>query len=71
MNTWWVNHKQTASQEIRGGFLWSPKCKSNGHRNQFYENMRKTRPGDFVVSYANGEIGYLGIVTGLPILSVL
>ena len=66
MRTWWVNHKQTASQEILGGFLWSPKFKNNGHRNQFYENMRKTRPGDFVVSYANGEIRYLGIVTGLP-----
>ena len=67
MNTWWVNHKQTASQEIGRGFLWSPKSKSNGHRNQFYENMRKTRPGDFVVSYANGAIRYLGIVNGLPI----
>lgn len=38
---WWVNHKQTFRQEIDGQYLWSPKRKSNGARNEFYNNMRK------------------------------
>jgi len=33
MRFWWVNQNQTHVQEVRGGFLWSPKTKTNGHRN--------------------------------------
>ena len=58
MNFWWVNHKQTARQEIAGGYLWSPKKMSNGARSQYYEFMRETRPGDVVVSFANAKIGH-------------
>ena len=67
MNFWWVNHKQTARQEIAGGYLWSPKKMSNGARSQYYEFMRETRSGDVVVSFANARIGHYGIVTGFPI----
>ena len=59
---WWVNHKQTHRQEIDGRYLWSPKRRSDGARNQFYVNMRRAAPGDLVLSYANGAIGYLGRV---------
>lgn len=59
---WWVNHKQTHRQEIDGQYLWSPKRKSNGAFNQFYLNMRRAAPGDMVLSYANGEVGYIGRV---------
>jgi hypothetical protein len=61
-NFWWVNHKQTAQQEIEGNYLWSPKTKSNGARNQFYDNMRRATPGDLVLSYANQEIRAIGRV---------
>jgi putative restriction endonuclease len=47
---WWVNHKQTARQEIEGQYLWSPKTQSNGARSQFYDNMREASPGDLVLS---------------------
>ena len=67
MNIWWVNHKQTARQEIAGGYLWSPKKMSNGARSQYYEFMREARPGDVVVSFANAQIGHYGIITGFPI----
>ena len=67
MNVWWVNHKQTARQELAGGYLWSPKRMSNGARSQYYEFMRETRPGDVVVSFANARIGHYGIVSGFPI----
>jgi hypothetical protein len=60
---WWVNHKQTVRQEIDGQYLWSPKTNSNGARNEFYNNMRRADPGDIVLSYAEGKIGYIGRVT--------
>ena len=59
---WWVNHKQTARQEIEGQYLWSPKTSSNGARNQFYDNMRRANPGDLVLSFANGLIKWVGRV---------
>jgi hypothetical protein len=60
---WWVNHKQTVRQEIDGQYLWSPKTNSNGARNEFYNNMRRADPGDIVLSYADGQIAYIGRVT--------
>ena len=59
---WWVNHKQTAKDEIGGSFLWSPKAKSNGSRNYFYDTMTEAMPGDFVLSYASGKISNFGVV---------
>jgi hypothetical protein len=60
---WWVNHKQTVRQEIDGGYLWSPKETKNGRRSQFYVNMTVAGPGDGVLSYADGQIAYVGRVT--------
>jgi hypothetical protein len=57
---WWVNHKQTARQEVERQYLWSPKTSSNGARNQFYDNMRLATPGDLVLSYANQVVRYVG-----------
>ena len=62
MKYWWVNHKQTARQEIGGGYLWSPKEEANGTRSQFYDNMRLAAPGDQVLSFANGQIRSVGVV---------
>jgi len=67
MKYWWVNHKQTARQEIGGGYLWSPKRERNGNRSQYYDFMREARPDDVVVSFANAHIGHYGIVTGFPL----
>lgn len=63
MNFWWVNHKQTHSAEIKGGYLWSPKTNSNGAKNQTYENLTKTSPGDIVFSYAHAKIMAVGVVS--------
>lgn len=62
MAYWWVNHKQTRDQEVRGDYLWSPKANSNGARNTSYDNMTRARPGDVVFSYARGEISAVGVV---------
>ena len=63
MKFWWVNHNQTARQEIDGQYLWSPKTESNGARSEFYNNMRRASPGDLVLSYSAQAIRYVGRVT--------
>lgn len=63
MQYWWVNHKQTVRQEIDGQYLWSPKTRSDGTRNEFYLNMRRANPGDLVLSYADGAVRWVGRVT--------
>lgn len=70
MRYWWVNHKQTARQEIQGQYLWSPKTESNGNRSQFYDNMREARPGDLVLSYSNKAIRYVGRVAEFAITAL-
>lgn len=64
MRYWWVNHKQTFSAEIDGGYVWSPKVNSNGGYNQTYTNLTLTIRGDIVFSYASGFIKAVGIVAG-------
>lgn len=62
MNFWWVNHNQTAKYELLGEYLWSPQKEANGRRNEFYNNMIRAQPGDYVVSYANQKICHIGRV---------
>jgi len=62
MAFWWVNHKQTRDQEVRGGYIWSPMRNANGSFNQTYENMRLVQPGDIIFSYAHAQIGAIGRV---------
>ena len=57
---WWVNHNQTARQEIEGQYLWSPKAEANGARSVFYDNMRRAAPGDRVLSYAGQAVRFVG-----------
>lgn len=63
MSYWWVNHKQTYTNEVEGGYIWSPKENSNGAKNQTYLNLTLTKPGDIVFSYAAGKIKAVGVVT--------
>ena len=60
---WWVNHSQTSKHERKGEFLWSPKRNKNGAYNQYYRNMREASPGDYVFSFANRQISFIGTVT--------
>src|SRR3982751_5957257 len=62
MRFWWLNHKQTVKQEIDGGYLWSPRTEAGEKRSQFYDNLRLAAPGERIVSYANGQIGHVGVV---------
>lgn len=58
---WWVNHKQTHRVELEGGYIWSPREKKGGVRNQAYINLTLVRPGDVVISYANTMIQAIGV----------
>ena len=60
---WWVNQNKTHREEIAGGFMWSPKTKKNGARNQFYDNMQEVGPGDIVFSFYRTRVQNLGVVT--------
>src|ERR1017187_374328 len=61
MRYWWVNQNQTYRQEIKGGYLWSPKRNANGARNPFYETMREVSPGDLVFSFVDTVIAAIGV----------
>lgn len=64
MKYWWVNQSQTYLAEVRGSFMWSPKRRADGSRNQFYDNMQEVAPGDVVFSYCDTRIKAVGLVTG-------
>lgn len=70
MRFWWVNQNQTFESEIGGGYLWSPKTKKDGGRNQFYENMKLVAPGDIIFSFFQQHIGAIGIAEAPAIESV-
>ena len=61
MQYWWVNQNQTFRQERAGGYIWSPKRKSDGHRNPFYEFMREVAPGDHILSFEGTYIRAISI----------
>jgi hypothetical protein len=61
MRYWWVNQNQTYRQEVKGGYLWSPKRNANGARNPFYESMREVAPGDLIFSFVDTLIFSIGI----------
>lgn len=60
---WWVNHKQTYKAELDGGYIWSPKTKSNGLQHKSYTNLTLVKRGDVVISYAGAEIRAIGVAT--------
>lgn len=64
MKYWWVNQNGTYKFEVHGGFMWSPKTKRNGHKNQFYDFMKDVDPGDVVFSFCDTRIKAIGIATG-------
>lgn len=64
MRYWWVNQNQTFKHEVRGSFMWSPKHRADGTRNQFYDYMRDVSPGDIVFSFCDTRIKAIGVVTG-------
>ena len=61
MRYWWVNQNQTLRHEVGGGYLWSPKRKTNQARNPYYDFMREVAPGDLIFSFADTFIPAIGI----------
>jgi putative restriction endonuclease len=61
MNFWWVNHKQTAKEEVSGGYIWSPTKNNDGSRNQTYLNLQDVVAKDIIFSYAGKRISAIGI----------
>lgn len=64
MRYWWVNQNQTYKTEVPGGFLWSPKTRADGARNQFYDNMKAVSVGDVIFSFCDTRIKAIGVTVG-------
>ncbi len=64
MRYWWVNQNQTYNKEVPGGFLWSPKTRVDGARNQFYEYMQDVAAGDVIFSFCDTYIKAIGMAIG-------
>ena len=65
MRYWWVNQNQTFAAETSGGFLWSPKTRADGGRNQFYDFMLEVEPGDIIFSFCDTKIKAVGKAIGV------
>jgi len=61
MKFWWVNQGKTFNQEVRAGYLWSPKVDRNGAFNYSYQTMTLVEPGDLIFSYTDSHIRAAGI----------
>jgi putative restriction endonuclease len=66
---WWVNQNETYAHEVGGGYLWSPKKRSDGAINVFYENMLSVQPGDIVFSFAGTMIKAIGVAFSTAYIS--
>lgn len=64
MRYWWVNQNQTFKVEVRGSFMWSPKTRIDGARNEFYDTMQRVESGDVVFSFCDTYIKAVGVATG-------
>ena len=65
MRYWWVNQNQTYKSEVPGGFLWSPKTRTDGARHQYYDNMKEVAVGDVVFSFCDTRIKAVGVAVGV------
>jgi putative restriction endonuclease len=63
MRYWWVNQNQTYRHELAGNFLWSPKRRADGARNEFYDTMSRVAVGDVVFSFLDTRIKAISVVT--------
>lgn len=61
MRFWWVNHKQTFTEEVGGNYIWCPKRKKDGSRNHFYETLREVQRGDLIFSFADAQLQAVGM----------
>jgi len=62
---WWVNHSHTFRAEIDGSYLWfANKTHKSKARSESEKNTQRLLPGDVIFSFAQGEIGAIGVVLG-------
>lgn len=55
----WVNQSKTYQDEKDLGCLWAPLVAKNGGTFHHWERMDEIKPGDFILTYANGKMmGY-------------
>jgi hypothetical protein len=55
MPYWWVNQNKTCRHEVQGGYLWSPKRKTNGARNLASLPLKAPMPRTFLASFKSSR----------------
>ncbi len=61
MNFWFVNHNMSSVLADREDYLWVPKKASPNRTYQYYENMRRLKPGDIILAYFEGGVQGYGV----------
>lgn len=61
MRFWWVNQNQTFRHKVGGGYLLSPKRKSNQAKNPYYDFMREVALSDVIFSFCGTRIPVIGV----------
>jgi MoxR-like ATPase len=59
---WWVNQGSHYREERDGGYLWAPLADRSGHPMRHWESLRRAKPGELVLNYANGRIRGVAVV---------
>ncbi len=63
---WWVNHSAAFPQEIEAGCLWFPKPASRSRSAAAStRRLAQLRPGDVIISHADGAIRAAGVVLSM------
>lgn len=56
MKYFWVNQKQTYTQERSGGYLWAPQRNINGNQFWHWLTMTEVKKGDIIFNNVNGAL---------------
>jgi MoxR-like ATPase len=60
---WWVNQGTSFRRARDGGYLWAPVADKNGRMHDHWRAMRRLRPGDFIINYANTRVRAWSLAT--------
>ena len=61
MSIFYVYQGETFNEELKGGFVWSPKLNRKNGKNKGFSTMTKIKEGDFIIHHCNGEIRAISI----------
>lgn len=61
MSVFYVYQGETFAEELKKGFVWSPKLNKDGKGNKGFSTMTKIKEGDFIIHHYDGKIKAISI----------